>query len=143
MAEFTIREISEQFQLPPSTLRYYEEVGILTGVGRTAAGQRIFTDRHVNRLKTICCFKNTGMSIAQLQEFFTYEMEEPQHIDEILLLLGGQKQSIEAQLTQLRQDHLHVLRKLAYYGDIKKSLAGGQPLPEWKNYRGKTNFGEE
>lgn len=42
MAEYTIREISDMFQLPSSTLRYYEDMGILTNIGRTASGNRIY-----------------------------------------------------------------------------------------------------
>ena len=61
MKEYTIKEISELFQLPASTIRYYEEEGILTNIARTASGRRIFTEGHVNRLRTICCFKNTGI----------------------------------------------------------------------------------
>ena len=86
MAEYTIREVSEMFHLPTSTLRYYEDMKILTNVERTATGQRIYRDCHIGRLRTICCFKNAGMSIAQLKEFFSYESEEAEHIDEILLL---------------------------------------------------------
>ena len=88
MAQYTIREISEMFQLPSSTLRYYEDMGILTNIARTDSGQRIYEDCHVNRLRTICCFKNAGMSIAQLKEFFSYESSESEHIDDILLLLN-------------------------------------------------------
>ena len=51
MSEYTIREISELFGLPASTIRYYEEEGILTNVARTPSGQRIFGDCHVNRLR--------------------------------------------------------------------------------------------
>ena len=87
MKEYTIRELSEMFGLPASTIRYYEDEGILTNVGRTPSGQRIFTDGHVNRLRTICCFKNTGMTIAELKQFFAYEADEPAHLDDILTLL--------------------------------------------------------
>ena len=69
MAQYTIREISEMFQLPSSTLRYYEDMEILTNIKRNNSGQRIYEDCHVNRLRTICCFKNAGMSISQLKEF--------------------------------------------------------------------------
>lgn len=31
---YTIRQVSEQFQLPMSTLRYYEDVGLLKDVPR-------------------------------------------------------------------------------------------------------------
>lgn len=137
LKEYSIRDLSEMFDLPASTLRYYEELGILSDVGRTAGGQRVYQQEHINRLKTICCFKNTGMSMAQLQQFFAYEADEPAHINDILALLQGQKQHVLDQLEQLQKDYKHVLRKLHYYGDIKKSLESGQPLPPWEDYRDK------
>lgn len=138
MAEYTIREISDMFQLPSSTLRYYEDMGILTNIERTASGNRIYKDCHVNRLRTICCFKTAGMSISQLKEFFSYESEEMEHIDDILTLLNLHKTSVTEQLQSLEKSYVHLLRKLHYYEDIKKSLESNQPLPQWKDYKFKT-----
>ena len=138
MKEYTIREISELFGLPASTIRYYEDEGILTNVGRTPSGQRIFTDGHVNRLRTICCFKNTGMTIAELKQFFAYEENEPAHLDDILALLQQRKTSVTALLTQLKESYAHVLRKIHYYEDIQESLRRDLPLPQWKDYKHKT-----
>ena len=138
MKEYTIRELSEMFGLPASTIRYYEDEGILTNVGRTSSGQRVFTDGHVNRLRTICCFKNTGMTIAELKQFFAYEADEPAHLDDILMLLRKRKTSVTAQLAQLQEDYAHVLRKIHYYEDIQESLRQNQPLPQWKDYRQRT-----
>lgn len=45
MKTYTIKEISQMFHFPPSTLRYYEEVGLLTDMERTVSGQRIYTDK--------------------------------------------------------------------------------------------------
>lgn len=64
------------FGLPASTLRYYEEIGLLPAVEKTKANQRIYTEEHIGRLGAIRCFKETGMSMAKLLEFFTYEEEE-------------------------------------------------------------------
>ena len=137
MGEYSIREVSERFDLPASTLRYYEELGLLTDIRRTPSGQRIYEQKHINRLKTICCFKNTGMSMAQLQTFFSYESDEPKHIDDILTLLNDQKQYVLNQIEQLQKDYKHVLRKLHYYGDIKHSLENKEALPQWADYREK------
>lgn len=123
------------FSMPVSTLRYYEDMGILTNVGRTASGQRVYQEGHVNRLRTICCFKNAGMSIAQLQAFFDYEQDEAAHIDDILALLEGQRSNVSAQIARLEHDYEHLMRKLRYYGDIKKSLEEGTPRPDWGDYR--------
>ena len=138
MKTYTIREISQMLGLPASTIRYYEDEGILTNVERTPSGQRVFTDGHVNRLRTICCFKNTGMTIAELRLFFSYEADERAHLDDILALLQQRKDSVTAQIAQLQADYAHVLRKIHYYEDIQKSLRENLPLPQWKNYRGRT-----
>lgn len=135
MKTYTIKEISQMFHFPPSTLRYYEEAGLLTDIERTVSGQRIYTDKHVNRLKTICCFKNAGMTISQLKEFFYYEAREADCIDDILLLLEEQKESVSAQIMQLQKDYVHVCKKLHYYTDIKKSLEAQTPHPDWKDYK--------
>ena len=138
MKEYTIREISEMFGLPASTIRYYEDEGILTNVGRSPSGQRIFTDGHVNRLRTVCCFKNTGMTIAELRQFFAYEADENAHLDDILALLQQRKDSVTAQIAQLKEDYAHVLRKSHYYRDIQESLRENLPLPQWKDYKQRT-----
>lgn len=138
MKEYKIQDISRMFHMPSSTIRYYEDVGILTNVARTANGQRIYTEGHVNRLKTICCFKDTGMSIAELQEFFTYEENEKKHIKDILALLNHREDLVLEQMEQLAKAQAQVLRKLHYYQDIQQSLQDHVPLPEWKDYRNKT-----
>lgn len=135
MKEYSIREVSDMFDLPSSTLRYYEEMGILTNVARSPSGQRIYYDMHINRLRTICCFKRTGMTIAQLKRYFAYEADEPAHIDDILALLHEQEETVTEEIRQLQEAYTHVLRKLAYYGDIKCSLETGEPLPNWKDYK--------
>lgn len=135
MDSYTIKQVSQMFHLPASTLRYYEDMGILTNIARTESGQRIYEQAHINRLKSICCFKRAGMSIAQLQEFFSYEKDEPVHIDDILRLLEQQKAHVTEQLAKMQQDLKHVERKLLYYGGIKSALDAGEPLPQWEDYR--------
>lgn len=107
MKTYTITEISKMFDLPASTLRYYEELGILTNVKRNQSKQRIYDQRHINRLKTICCFKKTGLSIAKLQKFFACEEDEAAHIDEILTLLEDQEAHILDELAQYQASLKH------------------------------------
>ena len=44
---YTIRQVATQFHMQPSTLRYYEDQGLLTNVERTETGQRIYEDCHI------------------------------------------------------------------------------------------------
>ena len=61
---YTIREMSERFGLPASTLRYYEEIGLLTDVIHTESKKRIYTQQHIDCMTAILCFKRTGLPIA-------------------------------------------------------------------------------
>lgn len=47
---YTIRQVATQFHMQPSTLRYYEDQGLLTNVERTETGQRIYEDY----ISTVC-----------------------------------------------------------------------------------------
>lgn len=109
---YTIRQVATQFHMQPSTLRYYEDQGLLTNVERTETGQRIYEDCHIDRLRAICCFKNAGMTIDDLKKFFVYESNEPEHIDEILDLLESRRESLDEQRRALNEAAMHVQRKL-------------------------------
>lgn len=140
MRTYTIKEVSEMFSLPASTLRYYEDMGILPPVERTPTNQRIYTQEHVDRLGTIGCFKGTGMSIAQLQAFFNYEADEAGHIDDILKLLESQEARVAASFAKLQKDYAHIQRKLRYYKAIKTAIENHQPRPDWDDFK---NDGDE
>ena len=131
MKNYTIREISERFELPSSTLRYYESEGLLPEVPKSSSGQRIYSDEHVERLKCINCFKRTGMTIPQLRKFFIYESDEAAHIDKIISLLKDQEQIVNEKLIQLQKDSAHVHHKVEYYSEIKHALENNLPLPVW------------
>lgn len=132
---YMIREVARMFRMQPSTLRYYEEQGLLTGVERTETGQRVYRDRHVNRLRSICCLKHAGMSIEDLKRFFAFESDEKGHLDEIMDLLEARREAIVEQERLLAEAHAHILRKLHFYGDIRSAAAAGVPRPSWDDYR--------
>ena len=131
MKNYTIREISEMFELPSSTLRYYESEGLLPEVPKSSSRQRIYSDEHVERLKCINCFKRTGMTIPQLRKFFIYEADEAAHIDKIISLLKDQEQIVNKKLLQLQKDSAHVHHKVEDYSEIKHALENNLPLPVW------------
>lgn len=66
MAENSIQNISEMFKPSSSTLRYYEETGMLMNIARTNSRQRMYNDSHLNGIRIIGCFKDTGVIIVHL-----------------------------------------------------------------------------
>ncbi|MGC6767479.1 MerR family transcriptional regulator [Enterococcus sp. LJL128] len=136
MKTYTIKELSTLFDLPASTLRYYEEVGLLTNIQRDGK-HRIYEECHFNRLKALCCFKETGMSIAQLLTFFSYE-EDADKNEEMVVLLTEHTAKVANQITRLQENMQHVQRKLNFYQDICQAEKLQQPVPSWDNYKNRS-----
>ena len=129
---YTIRELSQKYQLPSSTLRYYEEIGLLTNVLHTDKGARIYRDEHLARLDGILCFKRTGLSIAKIQEFYRYEADIVTHTDDILRMMTQQETDILKQMEELSAGLKHIREKILYYSEVKKALERGEPQPLWE-----------
>lgn len=63
MQELTIGEVARQTGFAPSTLRYYESVGLIQPAGR-AGQQRRYHPGIINRLAVIATAQQVGFSVA-------------------------------------------------------------------------------
>jgi DNA-binding transcriptional MerR regulator len=70
-AGFTIAEVARRSGFRPSTLRYYEEIGLVTPIERTHAGYRVYDDRAVERLAFIGRAKQLGCSLDEIADLLT------------------------------------------------------------------------
>lgn len=134
MSTYTIKELSKLFDVQSSTLRYYEDIGLLTNVGRTDTNQRIYTDEHIARLNAISCFKNTGLPISKMQDFFKYEANLENNIDEIIDLVTEHEKNIKEQIKRMQDELAHIEQKVRYYNGIKKAIDDNTPWPLWDDY---------
>jgi DNA-binding transcriptional MerR regulator len=65
---FQIGELAGLLDLSPRTIRYYEEIGLLTSVRRMEGGKRIYTSDDLRRLRFIKKLKALGLTLAEMQE---------------------------------------------------------------------------
>jgi len=65
---FQIGEVAESLGLSLRTIRYYEEIGLVTPSGRTEGGFRLYTDADIERLRLVKALKPVGMSLETLGE---------------------------------------------------------------------------
>ena len=73
---YTIGQISEMFQIPASTLRYYDREGLFPEMERTG-GIRRFGEREVEALRVIECLKASGLEIRDIKQFMAWCVEGP------------------------------------------------------------------
>lgn len=62
-----IGEVAEQVGLSLRTVRYYEEVGLLSAPTRTEGGFRLYGPAHLEQLRLIKQMKPLGLSIEEMR----------------------------------------------------------------------------
>lgn len=64
-----ISTFAERTGLTPHTLRYYEKLGLLSGISRDASGHRAYRSADIEWVKFICRLKATGMPLEQISQY--------------------------------------------------------------------------
>ena len=60
----TIKEVSERFGVSTDTLRYYERIGLIPQIARTAGGIRDYTESDISWVEhTICTVSYTHLTL--------------------------------------------------------------------------------
>ena len=99
------------------TLRYYERIGLLPKVGRTATGRRVFSEIDLKWLGLLRCLRDTGMPIAEMLQFVRLMNGGAATVTERAAVLTAHHQRVEHQIIRL-QDHLKQIRgKIDMYRD--------------------------
>jgi len=63
-----IGEVAEQVGLSLRTVRYYEEMGLVTPESRTEGGFRLYTEEQVQRLALIKEMKPLGFTVEEIRD---------------------------------------------------------------------------
>lgn len=104
-----IGEVAKVSGLPPSTLRFYEEKGLITSCGRNGL-RRLFNANVIERLALIALGRNAGFSLDEIKSMFNSDStsQQPANIDrELLLTKAGQLDKKIQELTAMRDGLYH------------------------------------
>jgi len=100
--DMTIKEVSEKYNIPADTLRYYEKVGVIPPVTRTAGGIRNYTDEDIGWVENAICMRGAGLSVEFLIEYLKLYQQGDETFDARLALLREQKEILLAQQKQMK-----------------------------------------
>ena len=118
---YTIGQVSEQFDLPVSTLRYYDKEGLFPALTRTS-GIRRFGEQELEALRVIECLKRSGLEIREIKRFMQWCEEGPSTYAERGELFERRREAVLQQMEQLRKTLAMLEYKCWYY---KVALADG------------------
>jgi DNA-binding transcriptional MerR regulator len=97
------------------TLRYYEKIGLLDRIDRTAAGRRRFSNDDVGFLGILRCLRDTGMPIAEMRRYAEMARGGDETLGERIGLLEAHDERIDRQIETLRAQREHLRGKIRYY----------------------------
>ncbi|MHC5249498.1 MerR family transcriptional regulator [Enterococcus sp. LJL90] len=105
-----ISQAAKQLDLTSTTLRYYETIGLIPPIERTASGVRNYSEENVDWIYTIKCMRDAGLSIDSLIQYNALYLEGAQTYDERKAILMKERQNLvdkiaEFQTTLSRLDY--------------------------------------
>jgi DNA-binding transcriptional MerR regulator len=111
---WTTRETAEKCGLSQHTLRWYERIGLLDRVARTADGRRRFSDRDLDWILLLSRLRATGMPVRDMLRYAELVRSGAQE-QQRLALLERHREHVRQALRQ-QQECLELLdRKIATY----------------------------
>ena len=106
---YTIGQIAKMFDLPISTLRYYDKEGLFPQMERTS-GIRQFSDKEIETLRLIECLKKSGLEIKDIKLFMHWCTLGSESYSQRLQLFINQKEVVENKIKKMNE----VLDMLTY-----------------------------
>lgn len=120
-----IGEVAEQTGLSLRTIRYYEEVGLVSPSARTSGGFRLYSETDVARLRLIRRMKPLEFTLEEMRRVLdvldaleTTSPDTGEH-EELVAQLTGYRQAAEARVAALREQ-LDVAEGFA--GDLRREI---------------------
>ena len=118
---YTIGQVSKMFNIPVSTLRYYDKEGLFPSMKRES-NIRKFDDSEIETLRIIECLKKSGMEIKDIRRYMELCSKGSSTYAERKALFEKQRESVEGEIARLEKT-LNMLKFKCWYYD--QAIADG------------------
>lgn len=111
----TIAEVSKKYGLTQDTLRYYERVGMIPPVHRTASGLRNYTEADCGWVELARCMRMAGLPVEALIEYVRLAQQGDSTIAARRQLLVNQREQLLAQRNAIENSIERLNYKISRY----------------------------
>lgn len=118
---YTIGQVSKMFNIPVSTLRYYDKEGLFPSIKRES-NIRKFDNSELETLRIIDCLKKSGMEIKDIRRYMELCSKGNSTYPERKALFDKQRESVENEIKRLEKT-LDMLKFKCWYYD--RAIADG------------------
>lgn len=126
-SEYSIGDLSREFDITPRAIRFYEDHGLLAP--RRDGQRRIYSGRDRTRLKLTLRGKRLGLSLAEIKalvDMYESPRDSLPQLRQYLAVLGAHRRQIEAQLVDLQATLEEVA---AHEQEARRLLDAQEPAP--------------
>ncbi len=89
----TIKDVAKAYGITESSLRYYEQIGLLKPIKRIN-GIRVYDEEDLERIKRIICLRYGGLTIEEIQRYLLLLRKDIKAEEEMLKILLDQKERL-------------------------------------------------
>ena len=106
----TIKQVCQSYGLTQDTLRYYEKIGVIPPVHRSASGIRDYDEHDLGWVENAVCLRNAGVPVESIAEY----VKLYQAGDETFAARRDLLSHVLADLTEQRSQMDAAIQKLTY-----------------------------
>ena len=117
---YSIKEVADMMNVEPSTLRYYDSMGLLPGVKRVN-GRRVFEDKDFKWLRVLNCMKKINMPIDKIKAYVELAEKGDSTLQERFDMILEQKEIVLGQIDELKNCLKEFEYKEWYYTEAIKA----------------------
>lgn len=117
----TIKEVSQKYNISSDTLRYYERVGMIPPVTRTAGGIRDYGESDLGWVELALCMRGAGLPVETMIEYVKLCQQGDSTIEARMLLLKEQMETLLEQKAQIESTIKRLDFKISRYEEAVKT----------------------
>ncbi|MCP3031382.1 MerR family DNA-binding transcriptional regulator [Halobacillus sp. A1] len=107
MENKTISEVAYHYDVTARTIRYYEELGLISPMRNN--GQRVFTQKEMTRLRLISRGKKYGFQLEEIKEMIQLFDQDPSGIKQLESVIQSAQRKMDE--VEARIEELQLLKK--------------------------------
>lgn len=118
-----IREVVESTGFPASTLRFYEQKGLIRNIDRGADGKRDFSEDDLKWIKFLASIKIAGMSVDEMMPYAELYYSGNENLEDRIAVTEKYRDKLLEEMKQLQEAIQFLDDKIEYYYDLKERKA--------------------
>ena len=112
-----------------STLRFYEDEGLIPSVPRDGAGNRRYGEVEIGRVNTIRCLRAAGLSLSEMKRYFAMMEEGEETLRVRREILQETQERLRHQRRELKRCLDYLALKLDHYDQVIEAVRRGETPP--------------